>query len=256
MSLDYLKKVYDEILSKQDFGDDAPDYSGLDSHISMLEKMAEVENSSIAIHDLYRNKFVSITPKFSPLTSFDLNDAFEQGPAYYISFMHPADIPRVLDTYRRMSGFFAKIPIAERKDYKTILNFRLQSIEGKYLHIIQQIVALELDKKGNCWLSLTLSDILPAKTKFNKVNRRVVNMKTGRYFLFDSDIDKSHKTVLTIREKEILGLVSQGYVSKEIADKLFISVNTVNNHRQKILEKVKAVNTTEAVTYAKKVGLM
>jgi len=51
-------------------------------------------------------------------------------------------------------------------------------------------------------------------------------------------------------------LVSKGFASKEIADKLFLSINTVNNHRQNILEKVGAVNTTEAVTYARNLGLL
>jgi len=117
-------------------------------------------------------------------------------------------------------------------------------------------VTLELDRNGNHWLNLTISDMLPNKTRFNKVNRRIINMKTGKFFLFDNDIDRVPKTMLSQRETEVLGLVSQGYVSKEIADQLFISVNTVNNHRQKILEKIKVVNTTEAVAYARNLGLI
>ncbi|MFA6126312.1 MAG: helix-turn-helix transcriptional regulator [Bacteroidales bacterium] len=256
MDLNLIKKTFDDILSKQDFGDESPDYSGFQTHIDMLERMADVENSSIAIVDLYKKKFVSIKPKFSNLIAFDLNQAFANGPAYYISFMHPDDIPMVLDTYRRLWDFSLALPIAERKDYKTIFNFRLRSPEGKYYHFIQQLVTLELDKNGNHWLSLTLSDMLPSKTRFNKVTRRIVNMKTGKYFLFDNDVERKPKSVLSNREAEILGLVSRGYVSKEIADQLFISVNTVNNHRQKILEKIKVVNTTEAVAYAKNLGLI
>ncbi len=48
----------------------------------------------------------------------------------------------------------------------------------KYFHFIQQLVTLELDQHGNHWLSLTFSDMLPAKTRFNKVNRRIVNLNT------------------------------------------------------------------------------
>jgi DNA-binding CsgD family transcriptional regulator len=61
---------------------------------------------------------------------------------------------------------------------------------------------------------------------------------------------------LSRREIEVLGLVSKGFASKEIADKLFLSVNTVNNHRQNILEKVRASNTSEAVSYARNLGLL
>ena len=66
--------------------------------------------------------------------------------------------------------------------------------------------------------------------------------------MFQNELEPNKKTILSKREIEVLGLVSKGFASKEIADKLFLSVNTVNNHRQNILEKVGAVNTTEAVT--------
>jgi len=59
-------------------------------------------------------------------------------------------------------------------------------------------------------------------------------------------LESNKKTILSTREVEVLGLVSKGFASKEIADKLFLSINTVNNHRQNILEKVRASNTSEA----------
>jgi DNA-binding NarL/FixJ family response regulator len=69
-------------------------------------------------------------------------------------------------------------------------------------------------------------------------------------------MERRKKTILSSREIEVLGLVSRGFVSKEIANKLFVSVNTVNNHRQNILEKINAANTSEAVTYARNLGLL
>jgi DNA-binding CsgD family transcriptional regulator len=45
-------------------------------------------------------------------------------------------------------------------------------------------------------------------------------------------------------------------ISKQIADKLFLSVNTVNTHRQRIIEKLNVSNTAEAVQYAGRLGLI
>jgi len=45
-------------------------------------------------------------------------------------------------------------------------------------------------------------------------------------------------------------------ISKQIADKLFISVNTVNTHRQRIIEKLNVSNTAEAVQHAGRLGLI
>jgi DNA-binding NarL/FixJ family response regulator len=69
-------------------------------------------------------------------------------------------------------------------------------------------------------------------------------------------LETNKKTILSRREIEVPGLVSKGFASKEIADKLFLSVNTINNHRQDILEKVKASNTSEAVKYARNLDLL
>ena len=57
---------------------------------------------------------------------------------------------------------------------------------------------------------------------------------------------------LSPREKEILKMIREGKRSKEIADFLFISINTVNRHRQNILEKMRVGNTTEACSLATK----
>ena len=43
---------------------------------------------------------------------------------------------------------------------------------------------------------------------------------------------------LSLREKEILSLVSKGHTSKEISEELFISIHTVDTHRKKILAKM------------------
>jgi len=50
---------------------------------------------------------------------------------------------------------------------------------------------------------------------------------------------------LTSREKEILKLVMEGLTSKEIAEKLFISKNTVDTHRRKVLGKMGVGNSFE-----------
>lgn len=68
---------------------------------------------------------------------------------------------------------------------------------------------------------------------------------------------KKHKHVkLSKREKEILVLLSDEFTSKEIAEKLFISVNTVETHRKNILLKTGSKTTTGAVKFALQNGIL
>ena len=60
---------------------------------------------------------------------------------------------------------------------------------------------------------------------------------------------------LTQREVEVLGLVATVKMDREIAEVLFISVNTVGNHVRSILNKTDSTNRTEAAAYAIRHGL-
>jgi len=55
---------------------------------------------------------------------------------------------------------------------------------------------------------------------------------------------------LTPRELQMLDLVSSGLDTQAIADKLFISVNTVQTHRKTIIKKLKAINMLQAISIA------
>lgn len=59
---------------------------------------------------------------------------------------------------------------------------------------------------------------------------------------------------LTVREREILKLVAEGVPNKEIADLLFISVRTVENHRANIMRKLNISNTANLIKYAIRKG--
>ena len=60
---------------------------------------------------------------------------------------------------------------------------------------------------------------------------------------------------ITPREKEILDLILKEYTTNEIADKLFISIRTVETHRKNLLEKFGAKNTAGLVIKALHLGL-
>ncbi|TDE53031.1 response regulator [Flavobacterium sp. GT3P67] len=57
-------------------------------------------------------------------------------------------------------------------------------------------------------------------------------------------------SILTDRELEIITLISLEYSGKEISDRLFISVNTVETHRKNIMKKLDAKNSISLVKYA------
>ena len=61
---------------------------------------------------------------------------------------------------------------------------------------------------------------------------------------------------ITKRELEILELIAQGMSNREIAEKLFVSENTVKTHSSRLFDKLNAKRRTQAVQIGKELGLI
>lgn len=68
--------------------------------------------------------------------------------------------------------------------------------------------------------------------------------------------DKKAGIPLTRRELEVLELIAEEYTNAEIAEKLFISIRTVDTHRRNLIDKLTVKNTAGLVKYAIKHGII
>ncbi len=75
-------------------------------------------------------------------------------------------------------------------------------------------------------------------------------------YLQSTDKEDNKLALLSEREKEVLSLIAVGYANKEIADRLFISVKTVENHKANIMDKLNLSTRPELVKFALKKGLI
>jgi len=67
--------------------------------------------------------------------------------------------------------------------------------------------------------------------------------------------DRSAFSLLSAREREVLQLVAEGASTKEIGDRLSVSVKTVETHRRQIMEKLDLHSVAELTKYAIREGL-
>lgn len=58
------------------------------------------------------------------------------------------------------------------------------------------------------------------------------------------------------RELEVLELIAQGFSNNEIAERLFVSLNTIKTHSSKLFEKLEVNRRTQAVEAAKRLGII
>ena len=85
-------------------------------------------------------------------------------------------------------------------------------------------------------------------------NEAITNLVFEDFYQKKKLINTSGKITLpndlTRREQEVLGLVASGRSNQEVADELFISIKTVDTHKNHILDKLGLKNTAELVRYA------
>lgn len=244
------------ILSKLSaFNESELDYTILDYHIPFLTQLAKTSNSGISVYDSYQEKHVFTSYNFTDMFGYDLDAIEIIGNDYFNERIHPDDF----DILCYNANEFVRTLYPDKEmlaSCKLINEYRIRNSRGEYIRIIEQHQVLEFDKSGNVWLSLSVLDISPDQGLFPGVKSKLLNYKTGEHFSLQDLIPTLSTVNLTRRELEVLQMVKNGMLSKEISEQLFISVHTVNTHRQKILEKLQVDNSMEAVKYASELGLL
>ncbi len=98
------------------------------------------------------------------------------------------------------------------------------------------------------WLGLRLTK------RRETVVVKEVRVPSGGPFVRDEK--KREDLGITPRELEILELIAEGMSNREIAEKLFVSENTVKTHSSRVFDKLGAKRRTQAVQFGKEFGLL
>jgi DNA-binding CsgD family transcriptional regulator len=127
-----------------------------------------------------------------------------------------------------------------------LLEFRFLIVEHS-IEIYAGLVAALFAALG-IWLGLKLT------RKKEVVVVKEVPVATTQPFALNEE--RIRDLGITKRELEILELIAQGMSNREIADKLFVSENTVKTHSSRLFDKLSARRRTQAVQIGKELGLI
>ena len=252
-TLAQIEYTYLQLLKSQRFDSVTLDYAVLENQKPLLSRLAEMGNSSISVFDMHKCEHAFISGSFTRLFDLDAGLSPKEELAIIDSRVHPDDLFELKRNGVRMFEFILSVPVEQRLDYKLINEYRIKSANG-YVRVIEQHQAMELDKDGNVWLALSILDLSPNQEPLNSINSQLFNFRTGALQPVQP-LSENREAGLTKKEMEVLAMVKDGLLSKEISGRLSISVHTVNTHRQRILEKLGADNSLEAVQRASRMGL-
>lgn len=236
-----LYKNYENIVRSRQIDESDIDLPVRQSHITALQETKALSQLAITIYDNYLHEHVYVSDYHRHL----LTDGE--------MVVHPDDLPdvmkNVIATLKHIFNGNKNV-----KHLKAVREYRAKCGD-KFRRVTESMQVLETDKRGNAWLVLCILEVSPNQAPPFTVASHIVNTATGEVFSPLTQYYKE-KSLLSKRETEILHLIAQGKLSKEISDTLHISLNTANTHRQHILEKLGVDNSHEAVRYALSLGLI
>ncbi len=122
--------------------------------------------------------------------------------------------------------------------------------EEYYYQMIQAgVMGFILKESGQNELERAIRSVVNGENYFSQklLKDIILNMQSpGKA----RKLQTEEETKLTRRETEVLKLICEGYTNAQIADKLFISIRTVEGHKSNLISKTGVKNTISLVMYA------
>lgn len=251
---------YDELyvnLLYQFFSDDEDEEVLLAECKKAVHTYVNVEHTLAVLSDLKADKsyvFAGTFGKFFNLAEpyFVIDSAFED---IIFDKIHPDDLIERHVLELRFTKLQKSLPVTERAKYSTVSRLRARNDKGDYIYITHRTLYQKSLSNGSLWLALCIYAPSADQSVQQGINGKIINNENGEVITVNT-AQKAEKTLLSLRELELLSLVSAGLSSKQIAGQLNLSVHTVHRHRQNIISKMQVSNIIEAIKAAQNKGLI
>ncbi|AYD49065.1 response regulator transcription factor [Arachidicoccus soli] len=226
------------------------DYERIKPYVRAIELASHLTYQSVYIIDYYRRGFIYVSDNPLLLCGNTPEVVMKMGYNFYLKYVPEEDLELLLEINQAGFAFYSNIKMEDRKKYSISYNFHIVQPNSHPLLINHKLAPLVLDKSGNIWLALCYVSTSSDNKSGNILIRKHKSEKVYQYDLKEKLWKLRSDLKLTAIEKEILILSCQGLTMSEIANQLFLTVNTIKFHRKKIFQILNVRNITEAISYA------
>lgn len=226
------------------------DFINTGEYLDIIRAFARITYKSIYIIDYQKKAFeyVSDNPLF--LCGLKPEQVKELGYGFYFRNVKSEDLDLLVQINEIGFDFYEQIPLDDRKLYTISYDFHLINEKGKPILINHKLTPMFLNEEGKIWKAMC---IVALSNNQNAGNISINRHGSDIFWSFSLETRKwnsEQKAKLSERELEMLRLYARGLTINEIAEKMFLSADTVKFHRRKLFEKVNVQNITEALAFA------
>lgn len=257
--MDILRKELTLFYESQHLEFEHLDDTVLQSYKENVAFMASVNDACYVITDASADTCVVHAGTFTRLIGITSDTSFQKcfnssDEDIIYNRIHPEDLVEKRMLEYDFFRFVDRMADSVKLHYTAVCRLRIRNEEDEYIYVHNTTQVLHLSPNGKIWLILCSYSLSPEQRPLLDISPRIINNNTGE--IHSLQFSERRNKVLTEREKEILLLIKVGKLSKEISELLQISINTVNRHRQNILQKLSVTNSIEAVNAAQEMKLI
>lgn len=220
------------------------------NYLEAVKSFARLTYESVYVIDYEKMGFeyVSENPLF--LCGYSSEEVLEMGYQFYFKNVPEKDLELLNLINEAGFDFFAKLSAEEKKHYSITYDFHLVNKDGKHILINHKLTPLFLTSDDKMWKSMCIVSISHHKNAGHVYIHKQGTGETWELSLENSVWRKSAQPKLSKREVEILRLHAQGLTINQIAEKIFVSSDTVKYYRRRIFGRLGVSNMVEALSYA------
>ncbi|MFL9484828.1 LuxR C-terminal-related transcriptional regulator [Chitinophagaceae bacterium LWZ2-11] len=201
------------------------------------------------VFNFQRLEFDLVSKELETLLGYKPEDVTTE---FIMEHIHPDDRAWFLSCQDAATKFIASLPPEKQLKYKMRFDFRIRKKDDTYLRVMMQVVVIHNDGAGGIYRTLIIFTDISHLKQQGKPALSFIGME-GEPSYINVDVTcpvTERNEVISKREKEVLSLLMQGKVSKEIGALLNISKQTVDKHRKNMLHKNKLNTTAELISKA------
>lgn len=192
---------------------------------------------------------------------FSPDEAKEGRMKKIFSILHKDYTNFPVESINWFTSVISKIPFAQKGNMKIHhCCMRFIRDDDKQIRLFSQGVPIQLDEERNFKYTLNyiqnINHLIKKEFPFYWIRLSYGEQNQFVQTFHSQTKENSKNDLLSVREKEVLILISEDLDTKEIANRLFISTNTVGNHRSNMIERLGARDTTALVQLAKMAGMI
>jgi DNA-binding CsgD family transcriptional regulator len=245
-------ELYKSVLKEYGINLKTVNFEKIESILDILSnEFSRNENSLKAIFDNNYFKLLDISDNVEAMSGYTKEDIYKKNILIFLNSIDASHAQFPVELIRWNTHIWNSLPpnINYISIKSCIGGIKVQRKDGKNLRILIRYVPIEFNENGTPKMGIISVDDIShlIKSDFYWFRMDFNNQSNMQFHFFSNDKKYQKNDIISTREKAVLRLISEGIESKEIAEKLFISTNTVDNHRRNMIARTGARDSTALV---------